>query len=62
MVAKQNTKKAHTDVLERINEWNAFFLVPNCLRNHHVKFEIERAILTCINQRSELFVMDMDQL
>ena len=32
------------------------------LRNHHVKFEIDRVILTCINQRLELFVTDMDQL
>ena len=24
-----------------------FYMVPNCFRNHHAKFEINRTILTC---------------
>ncbi len=28
----------------------AFYIEPNCIRNHHNKFEIDRTILTCIKK------------
>ena len=27
---------------------------PNCYKNHHAKFEIDKTILSCLNQRKEL--------
>ena len=34
------------------------FYVPNCWKNNPFKFEIDRTILTCFNERTELSVAD----
>ena len=40
----------------------AFYIVPNCIRNHHAKFEIDRTFQTCLNWKLELYSMDQPKL
>ncbi len=32
----------------------AFYIVPNCIRNHHTEFESDRTILTYVDVRTDV--------
>ena len=46
----------HENVVKKVKNQHAlngraeytFSIVPECYRNHHTKFEIDRTILTCL--------------
>ncbi len=31
------------------NQKVSFYIIPNCIKNHHTEIEIDRTILTCLN-------------
>ncbi len=33
-------------------------IVPNCFKNHHAEFAIERTYITCLNLRTKLLQTD----
>ena len=59
----KNVKNKHiengcTDFLVTIIEFLRFYILPNCIRNHHNKSEIDRTIIICLNYRLELSFTD----
>ncbi len=45
---KAETKYLNIEILCYV-----FYIIPNCINNHHAKFEINKTFLTCLNYQTK---------